>query len=130
MLRNVNSVKISNEDIKFFEMMSNSQPTEQELLKSVLEPLLDDFQYWFSRARTLLESENISFLSPDEQARLLERVKHSQQEVSTAQMLFKATGGRTGIDPAVLVPWHRLVAECWQVARGWRSVKEGTSQSS
>ncbi|HEY9668852.1 MAG TPA: DUF2605 family protein, partial [Coleofasciculaceae cyanobacterium] len=39
--------------------MSQSQPSEQELLKSVLQPLLEDFQYWFSRSRSLLETEDI-----------------------------------------------------------------------
>lgn len=111
--------------------MSNSNPTERELLKSLLEPLLEDFQYWFSRSRTLLESERLSFLSVGEQEDLLERVKQSQQEVNTAKILFKATEGQAGIDTAAMVPWHRLVTECWQVAMKWRSIKkesEGDSE--
>lgn len=108
--------------------MSQSQPTERELLKTVLEPLLEDFQYWFSQARTLLESEQISFFNPQEQAELLERVKQTQQEVSTAQILFKATDGQAGIDTAILVPWHQLVAECWQVSMRWRSLKNESNQ--
>lgn len=107
--------------------MSNSYPTEQELLKTILEPLLEDFQYWFSRARTLLESEKISFLSDEEQAKLLERVKGSQQEVSATQALFQAMGGQAGIDTATLVPWHQLVAQCWQVAMRWRSLKSNNT---
>lgn len=107
--------------------MSNSYPTEQELLKTILEPLLEDFQYWFSRARTLLKSEKISFLSDEEQAKLLERVKGSQQEVSAAQALFQAMGGQAGIDTATLVPWHQLVAQCWQVAMRWRSLKSNNT---
>ncbi len=110
--------------------MSNSHPNKHELLKTILEPLLEDFQYWFSLSSTLLESERISFLSPQEQAELLRRVKHNQREVSTAQMLFQATGGQAGIDSAMLMPWHRLVAECWQVARRWRSLQGEGSQSS
>lgn len=106
--------------------MSNSQPTESELLKKVLEPLLEDFQYWFSRSRSLLESEQISFLSPEEQDELLARVKRSQQEVMTAQMLFNATEGKAGIEPSVLVPWHQLVSECWQIAMKWRSIRNIT----
>ncbi|AFY78866.1 MAG: DUF2605 domain-containing protein [Hydrococcus sp. C42_A2020_068] len=110
--------------------MSNSHPTEHELLKTILEPLLEDFQYWFSRAHTLLESEQISFLSPEEQAHLLKRVKTAQQEVNAAKMLFKATGEQAGIDTATLVPWHQLVAQCWQVAMRWRSLKGKLSQDS
>ncbi len=96
------------------------QPEEKELLKEVLEPLLEDFQYWFSRSRKLLEEENLSFLSNQEQTELLDRIKKSQLEVRTAQMLFKVTEGKAGIDMAVLMPWHKLVAQCWQISIKWR----------
>jgi hypothetical protein len=101
--------------------MPQPQPSEQELLKAVLQPLLADFQYWFSRSRTLLETEDITFLSKEQQSDLLERVKLAQQEVSTAQMLFEATNGQVGVETATLVPWHRLLSECWQVGMQWRT---------
>jgi predicted flavoprotein YhiN len=101
--------------------MPQHQPSEQELLKTVLQPLLEDFQYWFSRSRTLLETETITFLSKEQQSDLLERVKHAQQEVSTAQMLFQATNGQVGVETATLVPWHRLLSECWHVGMRWRA---------
>ncbi len=107
--------------------MFEPEPTEKELLKTVLEPLLEDFQYWFSLAQTLLESERLSFFSVKEQMQLLARVKESQQQVTTAQILFKATGEQVGIDPAMMVPWHKLVAECWQVSLRWRSQKQKSS---
>ena len=44
------------------------QPKEDEILKTVLEPLLEDFQYWFNRSRSLLESEELTFLSEREKA--------------------------------------------------------------
>ncbi len=109
--------------------MSTEQPTEKELLKNVLEPLLEDFQYWFGRSRSLLESEQMSFLSVPEQVQLLERIKRRQQEVSTAQMLFKATNGSAGIDSKMLLPWHQLVAECWNIAQKWRETKNQSHQS-
>ena len=102
--------------------MPQSQPSEQELLKTVLQPLLEDFQYWFSRSRSLLETEDITFLSKEQQSDLLARVIHAQQEVTTAQMLFQATSGQVGIETATLVPWHQLVSECWQVGMRWRSM--------
>ncbi|MBE9127703.1 MULTISPECIES: DUF2605 domain-containing protein [unclassified Coleofasciculus] len=104
--------------------MPQSQSPEPELLKAILEPLLEDFQYWFARSRSLLESEDITFLSQDQQSDLLERVQLAQKEVSTAQMLFQATNGQVGIETATLLPWHRLLHECWQVGMRWRS---GTS---
>lgn len=108
--------------------MSTERPTEQELLKNVLEPLLEDFQYWFGRSRSLLESEQMSFLSVTEQAQLLERIMRRQQEVTTAQMLFKATNGSAGIDSKMLLPWHQLVAECWNTAQKWRQTKNQSNQ--
>jgi hypothetical protein len=104
--------------------MTTEQPTEKELLKTVLEPLLEDFQYWFGRSRALLESEQMSFFSTQEQGKLLARIVHSQQEVQTAQMLFRATEGLAGIDSKMLLPWHQLVAECWDVARRLRESKQ------
>ncbi|MDY6781040.1 MAG: DUF2605 domain-containing protein [Cyanobacteriota bacterium] len=108
--------------------MSLTEPPEKELLKTILEPLLEDFQYWFSRSQTLLESERLTFLSPQEQDHLLSRLKEAQQEVGAAKMLFRATDGSAGIDPATLKPWHRLVGECWQVSRKWRSVEKQQQQ--
>lgn len=104
--------------------MSSEQPTEKELLKQVLEPLLEDFQYWFGRSRTLLESEQMPFFVAEEQSELLARIIYSQQEVQTAQMLFKATEGVAGIDSKMLLPWHQLVAECWNVTQKFHESKQ------
>ncbi len=109
--------------------MTNINPAEQEILKTVLEPLLEDFQFWFSRAKTLLESEDITFLSEQEQHLLLERVNQAQKEVNAAQTLFKATDGTVGIDTPTLVPWHQLVADCWQVSSRWRSIKANSPEN-
>ena len=103
--------------------MPPAQPNEKELLKKILEPLLEDFQYWFSRSITLLESEELSFLSEEEQAELLEEIKQTQQEVRTAQMLFKATGAKAGIEISIMLVWHQLVAKCWQIHKRWRTQK-------
>lgn len=100
--------------------MPKSNPSEQELLKNVLKPLLEDFEYWFSRSIDLLESREISFLSSIEQADLLNRVKVAKQEVYVAQMLFTATDEQVGIEPSTMLQWHKLVSECWQVAMRFR----------
>lgn len=96
--------------------MSVPTPPESEILKTVLEPLLEDFIGWFSRSRSLLESEPLDFLSERDRIDLLERVNAANQEVRAARMMFRATEGKAGIDPAILAPWHRLVLECWQVS--------------
>lgn len=81
---------------------------------------MDDFLYWFDRSRALLEGHSIDFLDEGQQADLLQRVKQAQQEVETARMLLKVTDGKAGLDTAVLMPWHHLVTECWQVSARFR----------
>lgn len=123
MLRNINNAKIRVGKIVIIKIMFPSQPTENELLKTILEPLLEDFTHWFSRSRLLLESERLSFLSVEEQNDLLERIKNAQQEVATAHLLFKTTGGQVGIEARMLLPWHHLVAECWGVSNRHRTLQ-------
>ena len=100
--------------------MLNSNLPEPELLKTLLQPLLEDFVYWFERSRQFLEREEVSFLSPQQQANLLARVKQAQAEVKTTQMLFQATDGQVGVETTTLMPWHQLLTECWQVVTRFR----------
>ena len=100
--------------------MPKPQPSEQELLKNILKPLLEDFDYWFGRSTNMLENEKISFLTTEEQADLLKRVKEATQEVSVAKMLFQATSEQVGVEPSTMLTWHKLVSECWQVAMKFR----------
>jgi len=104
--------------------MRDSNLPEPELLKTVLQPLLEDFRYWFARSRELLETEQLSFMSHQEQSDLLLRVKQAQDKVNTAYMLFAATDGQVGIEMETLMPWHKLVTECWQVAMRFRQERE------
>jgi len=104
--------------------MRDSNLPEPELLKTVLQPLLEDFQYWFARSRELLETEQLSFMSYQEQSDLLLRVKQAQDKVNTTKMLFAATDGQVGIEMKTLMPWHKLVTECWQVAMRSRQDQE------
>jgi len=104
--------------------MRDSNLPETELLRTVLQPLLEDFQYWFARSHDFLETEQLSFMSPSDQSGLLTRVKQAQEEVNTAKMLFMATDAKVGIDMATLMPWHQLVTECWNVAKRFRQGRE------
>jgi hypothetical protein len=106
--------------------MPDPNSPNPELLKSLLQPLLEDYVYWLDRSCTLLETEEIAFLCAEEQSDLLARVKQAQQEVGAAKALFQATGGLVGIESAAL-PWHRLLTECWQVSARFR--KEQSAKS-
>ncbi|MGD2183789.1 DUF2605 domain-containing protein [Lusitaniella coriacea] len=101
--------------------MSLTNPSNREILKTVLEPLLEDFLYWFSRSRDLLESETIEFLSSEEHAALLAQLQNAQKEVHTAQILCKATNGQAGIETKTMMHWHNLVTQCWKISSKWRS---------
>lgn len=109
--------------------MLNSNLPEPELLKSLLQPLLEDFQYWFGRSRTFLETENISFLESQQQSDLLSRVKQAQNEVNTVQTMFHATGSQVGVETTTLFQWHQLVAECWKISMRFR-MERAQEQSS
>lgn len=100
--------------------MFDSDAPDSNLLKELLQPLLDDFQHWFGRSRSLLESHRIEFLSELHQADVLNRVKAAQQEVATTQMMLNATDGQVGVEMSVLMPWHQLVTECWQITLKFR----------
>jgi Protein of unknown function (DUF2605) len=100
-------------------MFSANLP-DPELLKTMLEPLLEDFQDWLSQAKVLLREEDLTFLENESHADLLGRVEQALQEVQVAQSLFRATGCQVGVDTGVIMNWHKLVAECWQVMMRFR----------
>lgn len=108
--------------------MRDSNLPEPELLKTVLQPLLEDFEYWFARSQTLLETEHLSFLDEQDQSDLLNRVKVAASEVKAAKMLFRVAEGKVGIDMATLMPWHKLLTECWNVAMRFRSGRDSQDQ--
>jgi hypothetical protein len=105
-------------------MFNSPLPAEPELLKALLEPLLDDFQYWFGRSQTLLESERLTFLTEAEQQEVLRRVLESKQSVSVMQSLMTATDGQVGVDMQVLMGWHKLVHECWGLSTKYRQSQQ------
>lgn len=109
-------------------MFDAQPPDREELMSSLLQPLLEDFQYWFGRSRALLEQEQLSFLGDEGQTDLLHRVQQAQQEVATASSLLQATEGQVGVEMSVLMQWHRLVAECWQVAKRYRADTSSSSK--
>jgi predicted exporter len=102
--------------------MLDPLPSDPDLLKVVLAPLLDDFLYWFERSSQLLSGEVLAFMPPEAQQELLTKVNNAFQEVKVAQTLLVATDGQAGVEMAVLMNWHKLVAECWGVSMKRRSL--------
>ncbi len=110
------------------ENLSDDNLEDPNLLKAILPPLLNDFQHWFGRTADLLETQIITFLAPDQQQDLLNRVKIAQQQVSASKVLASATDSQAGIDMPVVMAWHQLVHECWGVTIRFR--KESISPAS
>jgi hypothetical protein len=96
---------------------NSSDPSDQPLVQTILEPLLDDFQYWFGEAETLLDSPKADCLAPTDRAAFADELQTAKQEVSTAKTLILATGGNAGVDTALVGQWHKLVNKYWQTAR-------------
>jgi Protein of unknown function (DUF2605) len=103
--------------------MSNSSSAEIELMQSLLEPLLEDFRYWFGRSLELIEKERLSFMTTEDQADLTERIRSIIAEVNAASALFQITGKQVGVDVASIASWHRLLMECQGMGMQYRQLK-------
>ena len=91
-----------------------------ELLPQVLEPLLEDFRYWFDRSHQLLANTRIHFLSESDQADLLRRLEEAQKELATSTTMFHLSDKKVAIDPVVVMNWHKLLMECQAVGMRYR----------
>ena len=105
-------------------------PDSKQLLQELLTPLLEDFHYWFGKSITLLEDNRIEFLSQTEQADLLERVRAALRELQSAEQLYNLSDMSVGVDPKLVVKWHRLLLECGGVGQQFRRLQAQESDSS
>ncbi len=100
--------------------MTNQAFQDSEVLKNILEPLLEDFVYWFGRSLTLLEKEEINFMTEPQKNDLIARVTDALQAVKTARMMYKLSGEQVGVEVQAMMPWHNLLMECQAVAMKFR----------
>lgn len=107
--------------------MSNTVNPDPEMLRQLLQPLLEDFIYWFDRAQKLLSTESLDFLDDADQKKLLDRLEHALKEVNVAIALFRVTGHQVGVDMATMRPWHELLVECQAV--GMRYYRNQANQT-
>ena len=101
-----------------------SEPYPDKLLADLLEPLLEDFSYWFSKSADLLQNHRLEFISEQEQSQILSRVQTAQQEVQSAKTLFALTGKKVGIDAQAMLPWHNLLLECQALGMRYRQSQQ------
>lgn len=98
--------------------MHNSN--DSEVLKNIFEPLLEDFVYWFGRSLTLLETEELNFMTSNQKLDLINRIKETLQAVQTAKMMYKLSGEQVAVEVQAILPWHNLLMECQAVGMRFR----------
>ncbi|NJK63132.1 MAG: DUF2605 domain-containing protein [Synechococcaceae cyanobacterium SM2_3_1] len=91
-----------------------------ELLKQVLDPLLEDYHYWFDRSQELLESGPLEVISAADQSQLLAQVRDAQAELRAAESLYRLSENEVGIDPKLMAKWHRLLMACADLGLKYR----------
>ncbi len=106
--------------------MSDSQLSKAAILEGILEPLLEDFRYWFERSLQLLEGERLEFMTASEQSDLVRRVREALSDVNASVSLFQATGKQVGVDVRAMMPWHNLLMECQSVGMRYRQRQQKT----
>ena len=84
-----------------------------EILESLLESLLTDFEYWFSRGYELIEQSSDEILSFEERQDLSGRLEEGLQAVKAARALTRAAGQPVAVSMKAMAPWHGLVTEVW-----------------
>ncbi|NEO88156.1 MAG: DUF2605 domain-containing protein [Spirulina sp. SIO3F2] len=99
-------------------------PEPSELVPALLEPLLDDFLYWFGQSIDRLETAPLAFMDAAEQQQLLQSIQTAVQEVRSAKALLQATG--VGVAPETLATWHHWVMQGWHVAQQQRSAESAS----
>jgi hypothetical protein len=103
--------------------MSNSSSAEVELMQTLLEPLLEDFKFWFGRSLELLEREQLNFMTLESQTDLTDRIKTVVGEVNAASALYQITNKQVGVDVASVTSWHKLLMECQGMGMRYRQSK-------
>lgn len=109
--------------------VEHSGNSDQPLLQTILEPLLDDFQYWFDQSHRLLTSPKSSCLETEYRQTLLGQLDTAGKEIATARTLLAATNGQAGVETSMVMNWHGLVAQCWQASRRVRQFSQQADSS-
>ena len=95
-----------------------------EILESLLESLLTDFEYWFARGYELIEQSSDEILNVEERQDLSGRLEEGQQAVKAVRALTRAAGQPVAVSMKAMAPWHGLVTEIWGL-----SARVGRSKS-
>ena len=84
-----------------------------DILDSLLESLLTDFEYWFTRGYELIEQSSDEVMNFEERQDLSGRLEEGLQAVKAARALTRAAGKPVAVSMKAMAPWHGLVTEVW-----------------
>ena len=90
------------------------------LLDQLLDPLLEDFSFWFARGAVLLEHCPDSVMAAAERRAMAEALETSARALVAARCLRAAAPESLAVDLEAMAPWHRLVMRCWALAARMR----------
>lgn len=95
--------------------------SELELMRQILDPLIQDYHYWLGRSQRFLSEENLTgLISTEEKTLLMNRILEAQSELQVAESLYKLSNTEVGIDPGLMAKWHRLLMDCAELGRQFR----------
>ena len=109
--------------------MSSGQPIPNassdagELMSSLLDSLLDDFDHWFNRGEELLARCPNRVMASEDQQRLAERLLEGRQAIAATRALMSAASQPMAVSMDAMTPWHGLVTEVWGLAARLGSVE-------
>ena len=84
-----------------------------DILESLLESLLTDFEYWFTRGYELIEQSSDEVMNFEERQDLSGRLEEGLQAVKAARALTHAADKPVAVSMKAMAPWHGLVIEVW-----------------
>ena len=87
-----------------------------ELLKSLLDSLLNDFNHWFKRGQELLTACPDSVMTRVEREAMGVRIDEGLKAITATRALVNATPAAMAISMEAMPPWHQLVTEVWVLA--------------
>ena len=83
------------------------------MLELLQNPLLADFDYWFSRGQAIIQQYPDNILSSSDRLDLGERLSEGKRSLAATRSLLKASSAPMAISMKAMAPWHGLVTEVW-----------------
>ena len=98
-----------------------------ELMSTLLESLLDDFDGWFVRGEILLSTCPGRVMAEQDRLEMAERLADARKAVAATRSLLMASEQPMAVSMDAMAPWHLLMTEVWSLSA--RIASEHDSQA-